>query len=893
MLQSTVNFLFVPESSLSIVFLGIFVLIFIYGFWHLRSCRKGVRNFYQNAADRFALEHGRITAASFIARFDESQKIREIRIESLPNIFVTVGILGTFLGLGVAIHGASELLSSEKIDLVQLNAVLSVIAFKFQTSIWGTLFSLLFLKCFNEPYYAYRQKAVCDVLDQIAGDEASAESILASQLEALKGIRSGQEKFVTVGESIGKAVQETGIEQMAAGLKRTEAMQESLEAMRSELSSEIGAVHEQVSQDIDSVHKRVAHDINSVQEKLSKDIHSVNEQVSQDINSVQEQLSQDINSVNERVSQDINSVQEQLSKDINTVNEQLSQDIGTMQSQLTGDIGSVETHLTDEIQNQQAVLGDMFDEQNRLNESFFGSVQNDFNSQNKSFAEQITEELASQREKTSELIEQNKSMGKLLDQQAKLNQSILGEAEESYAQNAKSFVAQVVDALGEQKESISELLAQQNALTETFFGSAKEGIAKEAKHFASGLAAELTKQREETAALIAGQEAMATMLKEQNQRAKELLGDAGKAYAQGAKSFTERIDEALETQHVRIESLIEQQNELHKSLAALLGDTATDMEKSSQSFLSSITMELAAQRGFMQELLQKQNDITAELNKAQKEFWGETKDAYTSESKSFVDTMTEQMKLQKAFLQKVIDQQTELAKHINEEQAEYMRELIASQDGLIERFNDQCDALLGKQREENAKHDRDFLTGLDEKLATQKEDMAALVAEHARLSKVLLGDLEKSNAENLAATNEGFVKHMEDYKAFAEKIAREQQRVQDVLAAKLDSYTKDMEAVTKEHRSSIAEIGKVLAVLHAALENNSKILNDIIENFYATQDNLDAVRRKEIQGLADAFTSMLKHESTSPAAWRKSEKTVKEAVRETRLTPAKGEAKGK
>lgn len=871
MLQSTVNFLFVPESSLSVVFLGIFALIFLYGFWHLRRCRAGVRNFRQGAADRFALEHGRITAASFIARFDEGQKIREIRIESLPNIFVTVGILGTFLGLGVAIHGASELLGSQKIDLVQLNAVLSVIAFKFQTSIWGTLFSLLFLKCFNEPYYAYRQEAVCDVLDQIAGDEASAESILASQLEALKGIRSGQEKFVSVGESIGKAVQETGLEQMAAGLKRTEAMQQSLEAMRSELSGEIGAVHEQVSRDIGSVH------------------------------------------------------------------EQLSQDIGSMHSQLAGDIGSIEARLTDEIQNQQAVLGDMIDEQNRMNESFFGSARDEFSSRNQSFAEQITEELANQREKTAELIEQNKSMGELLDRQARLNQAVLGEAEESYAKSAKSFVEQVTDALDEQKQAVAELLEQQNALTETFFGSAKEGMAREAKTFANGLSAELAKQRQETSELLAGQQAMAEMLKEQNERNRALLGDAGEAYAKGAKSFAaqvgdalsgqqeamrgllaqqntlaesffgsaresltretksfaERMSEALETQHVRTEALIEQQNQLHKDLAALLGDTATDMEKSSQSFLSSITMELAAQRGFMQELMQKQNAITAELNKAQKEFWGETRDAYADESKGFVATMTEQIKLQKAFMQKVIDQQTELARHINEEQAEYMRELIASQDGLIAQFNEQCDALLGRQREEAARHDREFLEGLDEKLAVQKKDMAELVAEHARLSKVLLGDLEKSNAENLAATNEGFVKHMEDYKAFAERIAAEQQRVQDALAVRLESYAKDMGEVSKEHRSSIAEIGKVLSVLHAALENNSKILNDIIENFYATQDNLDAVRRKEIQGLADAFTSMLKHESTSPAAWRKSEKTVKEAARETRLAQPSDKSKGK
>ena len=65
-------------------------------------------------------------------------------VERLPGVFITIGLLGTFLGLGLAVTDAAKVLASSTIDPSKLfGDVLQPIGFKFRVSVWGILFSLL------------------------------------------------------------------------------------------------------------------------------------------------------------------------------------------------------------------------------------------------------------------------------------------------------------------------------------------------------------------------------------------------------------------------------------------------------------------------------------------------------------------------------------------------------------------------------------------------------------------------------------------------------------------------------------------------------------------------------------------------------------------------------
>ena len=68
-------------------------------------------------------------------------------IDPIPSILITIGILGTFMGIGMAVQSAIPALessSSESPPIAALANLLKAVQFKFANSAWGILFSLAF-----------------------------------------------------------------------------------------------------------------------------------------------------------------------------------------------------------------------------------------------------------------------------------------------------------------------------------------------------------------------------------------------------------------------------------------------------------------------------------------------------------------------------------------------------------------------------------------------------------------------------------------------------------------------------------------------------------------------------------------------------------------------------
>lgn len=196
LVSRVLEFLTVPESSLSVVFLLIFIAIFGYGMYRIRMDKSAVTADMDNIVQEYKQVHGRYDAESFFKRKAEKLEINDAYIDDLPNLFVSIGILGTFIGLGIAIQGAAELLNDEKVDLHQLNAVLGIIAFKFQTSVWGTIFSIVFKEVFLEPYFVKRHNMITELREKLLGMETeTTRTLLSKQLAGIDRMNVIFEEF--------------------------------------------------------------------------------------------------------------------------------------------------------------------------------------------------------------------------------------------------------------------------------------------------------------------------------------------------------------------------------------------------------------------------------------------------------------------------------------------------------------------------------------------------------------------------------------------------------------------------------------------------------------------------------------------------------------------------
>lgn len=160
LILKTVNFLFVPEAALAVVFLIVFIILCIYGYLKVKKCKLFITELEQNMEAEFDKCKDKYNPHTFISGKLSAISGIENEVMQIPNIFVSIGILATFLGLGVAIQSAAALLKSNTVELAKLNDVLGIIAFKFQTSVWGIMFSLLFQKIIVNTYFEFKENIV-------------------------------------------------------------------------------------------------------------------------------------------------------------------------------------------------------------------------------------------------------------------------------------------------------------------------------------------------------------------------------------------------------------------------------------------------------------------------------------------------------------------------------------------------------------------------------------------------------------------------------------------------------------------------------------------------------------------------------------------------------------
>lgn len=196
LISKTVEFLFVPETALAVFFLALFIALFTLGVYWAQNCRSALENLRENAVSEYAPVQSKMSPELFIKKYLNKISADESKLGTIPEMLVSIGIVATFLGLGVAIQGSAELLEDEKLELAKLTAVLGVIAFKFQTSVWGICFSLIFRAAVLNHYLNFKQETLELVSNSLyAAERQSIQTLLEQQNKILSGQYAFQTKI--------------------------------------------------------------------------------------------------------------------------------------------------------------------------------------------------------------------------------------------------------------------------------------------------------------------------------------------------------------------------------------------------------------------------------------------------------------------------------------------------------------------------------------------------------------------------------------------------------------------------------------------------------------------------------------------------------------------------
>ena len=213
--MSVVQFLFGLEG-LSIYFVFLMAVIFIsgtvYAFLVVKEFTAEIstlKNKYMENGNKYAT---RLTPQEYFELHLEEGHASHL-ISSVPGFLVSLGILGTFIGLGIAVGEASGAMNSN-LDTVEamtemqdaLNGLLTAISFKFQASAWGILSSLIFSATIQVWFGVRLENLIESASREVMDFYKTPAAAIAAELE---GLESAIERSLsTLGPQLGGVLRE-------------------------------------------------------------------------------------------------------------------------------------------------------------------------------------------------------------------------------------------------------------------------------------------------------------------------------------------------------------------------------------------------------------------------------------------------------------------------------------------------------------------------------------------------------------------------------------------------------------------------------------------------------------------------------------------------------------
>lgn len=369
--QLLVRFLLIPESFLSVFFALILVGTYYWGYRQIVQVRFSL----QELVDQAELEYSKLTglynpfeyAKVLLKPLEETEYV----VHSVPNWLVSIGILATFLGLGVALKEAADLVQgSGGVDVGKLNGVLSLIAFKFQTSVWGLTLSLLFQRLGLTAYVSFRQEAEKVLLEKLYRmKESGLEDKLDQQTELLKNLvqHAGQNAHTV--RSLEDAIHSFSMGAEKTLISLTDNMEKMMDSQLTRLdkmNSQALALQEKSSQSLESsllsISQNIAQELEKLQHHLGEVQQAANEVTAQQVEKMEQSFLTGLNKMTESVAQfnerslELQTSSSQRMADMADASERLETGIQEGLDSIAKQLGALSEYVNDFDSTNQVVL---------------------------------------------------------------------------------------------------------------------------------------------------------------------------------------------------------------------------------------------------------------------------------------------------------------------------------------------------------------------------------------------------------------------------------------------------------------------------------------------------------------------------------------------------------
>ncbi len=248
-IMDVLAFVFMPKA-LSWYFLPLLILTFGYGALSaVIRCLYSLPRALAKAAASYVTSRAnyRVEPKAYLSMaLDDLRAARAV--EMVPGLLVTIGILGTFVGLGVSLRIASGSLGDPETAIKSLDALLATVAFKFQTSAWGIMLSMLYQVTVLAWFHREVEVRTEAVEQQMLGDYRSTSEALQEVLEGvLVQLGRSTEGVRVVSSQLQGSVEEfkrsigTSTAQLESSMKRLDGLGERLDAAIHNMGKTVGS----------------------------------------------------------------------------------------------------------------------------------------------------------------------------------------------------------------------------------------------------------------------------------------------------------------------------------------------------------------------------------------------------------------------------------------------------------------------------------------------------------------------------------------------------------------------------------------------------------------------------------------------------------------------------
>ena len=324
--------------------------------------------------DDLDIEHGSVTDL-WHAVATSAEKLAEI----MPGMLLVVGLLGTFLGLGMALNHASNILSQSNAvasSMGDLTSMLQGLGTKFKTSTWGIM-GFVLLKIWSEVT-RFDEKRLAWVIAKVKGElhretaERSAEEkrkqqevcdcITRASVRIVDGVQSA---LVKVGDSQQK---------LLVGVNNT------LKQTQGEINAALAQIHETslISSNALSGFTQGTQQIVQQMADAAKEMAEGSSQVSsaaKGLENVVDEFGSEFKEVLDKVRKDLASAIEMMSERSSATMKEGSEKLDSATKEISSALGELSKDVKDTMNKVEASIGTALDLQKKASIEFTNSTQ--------------------------------------------------------------------------------------------------------------------------------------------------------------------------------------------------------------------------------------------------------------------------------------------------------------------------------------------------------------------------------------------------------------------------------------------------------------------------------------------------------------------------------------